>query len=435
MHLSRRTFFALAGLGAVGLAGCSNRLPAVDVTAPGFGDGASGTINVWCRSETQDGIQTMVEAFHQAQDRIRIRLTPIPAGQYVTKLATAIRGSRPPDLVDIDDINSALFFYRDVFSDITPLVDELPYKGQLSPGHLGLATREDRYYGVPFLGDFSVLFCNSELFDRAGVDLEETTGSFDGYLEASRAISALGEDISGWLYPGNATGALGFTVQPHVWAADSQLMAGDVGDQQGDILGNEPLRRTLEMMRTMWTEGLVPSGSYADDASRWYADFVDGRIGMLPCSYGSVVPNASEELLAKTEVRLLAGPDGGQAFFTGGDNFSLPNGSSNPSAAWEFVRFCLELEQQQNLPAGGFAPIRGDAATEQFAEQYPLMVPPLESIDAGYAPRTLSYSRLFNQSDGPWLEIFRRAVFDGEIDAALEEGQDGFDTVLEQGDA
>lgn len=421
--------------GVAALSGCGGVLEPADVTAPGFGEGGEGTVTVWCRANTQDGIQEMVQAFHDSQDRIRIALTPVPDSQYVTKLATAIRGGRPPDLVDIDCINSALFIHRDAFTDLTPLIEELPFRDELSPGHLELAEQDGRWYGAPFLGDFSVLWCNTELFERAGVDLEEATGSFDGYMEAARRITALGDDVWGWQYPGNAAGALGFTVQPHIWAAGEHLITGEIGSQQGHIAENQSLRRTLQMQAGLWEEGLVPPGSHADDASRWYADYVAGRIGMLPCSYGNIVSNASQEVLDRTEVRLLAGPDGGEAFFTGGDSFSMPNGGANPSAAWEFVTFCLQVEQQSRLPVGGFTPIRADAATEEFQAEFPHAVAPLRDLELGYAPLTLAYNRLYNQPDGPWLELFREAVFENSLDAALEEAQDSFDLILAQGDA
>lgn len=438
MRISRRRFLtggvSLAGMAA--LAGCGGVLEEPDVTAEGFGENASGSINVWCRDgNIGQSVQSMVDAFHEAQDRIQVSLTPVPNSQYVTKLATAIRGGRPPDLVDIDCIYSALFIHRDAFTDLTPLVEELPYRDELSPGHLGLSTMDGRYYGVPFLGDFSVLWCNLELFDRAGLDVAETTGSFEGYLEAARAISALDEDTWGWQYPGNASGALGFTVQPHIWATGRDMISGEIGGQTGDIVGNDPLRSTLEMMRTFWEEGLVPPGSHADDASQWYADYTAGRIGMMPISYGAVVPNSSKELMEHTEVRLLSGPDGGTSFFSGGDNFAMPNGGANPSAAWEFVKFCLDIDQQANFPAVGYTPVRSDVVTDEFREQFPHAIPPLEDFGAGYAPLSLAYNRIYNQPDGPWLEMFRRAVFEGELDAALENAQSRYDLILAQGEA
>ncbi|MFI6423780.1 ABC transporter substrate-binding protein [Promicromonospora sp. NPDC050880] len=437
MELTRRQLLTLAGSATVAaaLAGCGGTLRPADVEAPGFGENASGTLNLWCRSDTVNGTQAVVDAFHRAQDRIRVQVTPIQNGQYVTKLATAIRGGRVPDVIDIDDIYSTLFAYRGAFTDLTPLIEDLGIGDALSPGHLALSTKDGRHYGLPFIGDFSVLFCNTELFDRAGLDVEEHTADFDGILEAARAITALDDDVYGWSFPGNASGALGFTVQPHVWATDRDLIAGDVGSQRGDVAGNEALRRTLDLERTLWAEQLVPPGSFSDDASRWSADYTAGRLGMFPAGYGVVVPNADPALLERTRVVMLPGPDGGRAFFDGGDNLCMPNGARNPSAAWEFMKFAVSVEQQSRMPKGFYSPVRSDVVTPEFARENPFVLPPLEAIDRGYAPTTLAYNLIYNQQDGPWLRMFRSAVFDGEVDAAMDEAQTTYDRILRQAQA
>jgi multiple sugar transport system substrate-binding protein len=145
-----------------------------------------------------------------------------------------------------------------------------------------------------------------------------------------------------------------------------------------------------------------------------------------------VVPAGDPAFRKKIGNALLCGPDGGTAFFDGGDNMAIPRGANNPSGAWEFVKFLLDLPQQQQLPAGGYTPIRADAATPQFTQKYPLDVVQLRHIDRGYAPVTLAYNLLFNQADSPFGILFRRAVFKGDIDGAIRDGQRAFDTVLKQ---
>jgi multiple sugar transport system substrate-binding protein len=437
MTTSRRGFLRLAGLGALATAlpACSSVLPAPDTTAPGFGTSATGTVRVWCRAATQDGLTAVVERFNASQDRLLVELTPIPDVQYVTKLATAIRARDVPDLVDIDDINSLLFVFRDAFTDLTDLIAGLDYADRLSPGHLALATVGGRRYGVPYLADNSALFCNTRLFEQAGLDVDEATTDLDSLLDAARRITALGGDVRGWTFPGNATGALGFVVQPHVWAADTDLIRGEVGAQAGNVVGNDAVARMLEFYRALWVDGLVPPENFADDASRWGSDYRAGRIGMFPSNYSTVTSDADPALVAATTVRLLPGPDGGRAFFDGGDNMCIPRGATNASGAWEFVRFALDLPQQSALPEGGFTPVRTDVATPEFTAQYPLVLPPLLQQEEGYAPKTLSYNEIYNQPDGPWLTMLRRAVFDGEIEAAMAEAQQSYDRILGQGQA
>jgi len=433
MDLQRRDVLKLAGLGAAAtlLPACGATLPEPDVSSPDFGEGSTGIVRLWCRSATQTGVQVVVDRFHKAQNRLTVEVTPVLDSQYVTKLATAIRGRRVPDIVDIDDINSMLFIFRDALTDLTPLVDALPYRDALSPGHLLLATRNKRQYAVPFLADNSALFYNRELLDRAGVDPASLT-DFAGYLEAARKVRRLGPDIYGWSIAGNSPGVLGFVVQPHIWAADGRNIVGEVGAQHGSIVGNETVRRTLELYRTMWQEGLLLRANFADAATAWGSDFRANQIGLFPSNYAVAVLSADEKMRSRTGVALLAGPDGGKAFFDGGDNFAIPRGAQNPSGSWQFAKFALDLAQQAILPTGGYTPVRSDVATAKFRRAFPQAVAPLHQLNRGYAPQTLAYNLLFNQPDSPFIAMFRRAVFDGDIDGALRAGQRGFDQTLKQ---
>jgi multiple sugar transport system substrate-binding protein len=433
MALRRRDFLELVGLGALGtlLPACGTTLPEPDVTAEGFGEGATGTVRLWCRAATQAGIQVVVDRFNAAQNRLRVDVTPVLESQYVTKLATAIRGRRVPDIVDLDDINSMLFIYRDALTELTPLIHALPYRDVLSPGHLLLATRNGRQYAVPFLADNSALFYNRELLERAGVD-PASLSSFDGYLEAARKVRRLGPDIYGWSIAGNSPGVLGFVVQPHIWAADARTVTGEVGGQRGDIVGNETVRRTLELYRTLWQEDLLPRANFADAATAWGSEFRANQIGLFPSNYAVAVLSADEQMRNRTGVVLMSGPDRGQAFFDGGDNLGIPRGARNASGAWEFAKFALDLAQQSALPTGGYTPVRSDVVTEEFRRRYPQAVAPLAQLDRGYAPPTLAYNLLFNQPDSPFIAMFRQAVFGGDVDGALAAGQAGFDQILEQ---
>jgi len=433
MALRRRDVLKLAGIGALGavLPACGSQLPEPNVSAAGFGEGATGTVRLWCRAATQAGVQVTVDRFHKIQNRIRVEVTPVLDSQFVTKLATAIRGRQVPDIVDIDDINSMLFLYRDALTDLTPLIEALPFRDAISPGHLGLAARNDRYYAVPYLADTSAMFYNEQLLERAKVD-PETLTDFDGYLEAARRVRKLGSDIYGWSIAANSPGILGFVVQPHVWAADSRTIVGAVGSQRAAVADNKEVRRTLELYRTLWREELVPRANFADTGTAWGSDFRAGKVGLLPANYSVSVLSADKEAQARTSVKLLAGPDGGSAFFDGGDNLCIPRGAQNASGAWEFAKFALDVEQQSSLPTGGFTPVRSDVATPGFRKSYPQAVAPLDRIDRGYAPPTLAYNLLFNQPDSPWIAMFRQAVFDGDIDGALETGQQGFQRILDQ---
>ena len=421
-----------SGTGAAALAACAGTLPPVDTTANGFGEDATGSVTVWCRAATQTAIQAAAESFNAVHDELEVRVLPIPDAQYVTKLATSIRGASVPDIVDFDLINCPLFSVREAFADITELVEALPFRDALSVGHMGLAEYEDRIYGIPFIGDYSTLFANTDLLARAELDLEEVSSSLESLMEACQALKRDLPETAPWTFPGNASGAMGFTIQPMIWAADTDLIAGELGDQSGNVAGNDVVEAVLEFHRQLWVDDLVPQRAFVEDGSQWGHDYRSGEVVFFPGAYGSAVAEADEEFRPSSQNVLLPGPTGGRATFSGGDNMCLLNGARNPSGAWMFMRHTLELDVQRALPDSGYMPIRSDSADAAFAESYEQAVLPVTHLDEGYVPSTLAYNLLYNPSTSPWLAMIRRAVFDGDVPGAMAEAQSEYDRILTQ---
>lgn len=210
------------------------------------------------------------------------------------------------------------------------------------------------------------------------------------------------------------------------------MIEGEVGCQSANVVDNEAVRATLELYRTLWDEDLIAQSAFSDTGAAWGSGFRDGKVGLLPSNYAVAVLQGDDASQARTGVTLLSGAEGGSAFFDGGDNLCIPRGAENASGAWQFATFALALEQQSQLPVGGYTPVRADAATPEFRSAFPQAVAPLDAIERGYAPPTLGYNLLFNQPDSPFIEMFRQAVFDGDVDGALRSGQDGFDRILKQ---
>lgn len=418
---------------AVAAAGCASSAPAVKVGGAGFGDDATGVVQFWDRNTTSPFGQLLVNRFNATHKHLKVVLTPVQDTQYVTKLATAIRAGQPPDLVGIDDINSQLFIYHKAFLDLTRLVKSLPERNKLSPGAMRLTTENGHYYGTPYVADMSVLWYNKSLFRRAGLNPSKPPASYAEILRDARKITALGHGIYGFAFAGQCEGCLGFTILPDIWAAGKHLLYGQPGHQRAFIKGNVPLRQTLTFYRELWADHLADPQSRVETGTTWGDNFLAGKIGMMPLAYG---PIAAAPAKFKSQIGMapLPAPNGGAtATFDGGANFGIPNGSHNPSGAWEFIKFALQKEQQSLAPEGGFEPIRSDVNTAHFRAKFPFASAMLDGAARGYAPKTIVYNTTFNQPGGPWLNMFTEAVFDGNVTAAIRAGQGGFTTAINLG--
>jgi multiple sugar transport system substrate-binding protein len=422
---------AAAGLAvALSLAGCGSAGRPVNVTAPGFGNDATGTVVFWARSDTITAATPLVKEFNASHPHLKVVMDSIQDTQAVTELATAIRGHAAPDVVDLNDIYMPIFTQLDAFMNLTSAFRKLSYARSLSPGHLALATYDQRVYGVPYLADLSVLWINKTLFRRAGLNPDQPPRNFAQILTDARKINALGHGISGFSFAGDCSGCLGFTALPNIWAAGSNVIRGPLDHQTAEVAGSPSVTALLKLYSTLWKEHLAPASDLTDTGATWGVDFAAGKVGIFPGGFGTVINEVPASKRSQFADVALPGPDGGYATFDGGDDLAIPEGAKNASGAWEFMKWVLQIKQQDQLPAFGYTPVRSDALTPAFERANPLDAVALRALAHGVAPATTAYNSIFNQAGGPWLSMFDTAVFGGQIKPAMTAAQQGFDQLL-----
>lgn len=429
-----RVLLAACAAALLAAAGCtSSGSPATAVQSSSFGVNAKGTVTFWARTVSKDLAQKLVTEFNASHKNLQVKLTLTSITNDVTSLATSIRAGDPPDVVGLNDIDVPTFTREGAFMDLTQYINKLPYKGALSPGHVGLATYQGKEYGVPYWADLSVLWYNKQLFQRAGLDPASPPTTYAQILADAQKINKLGHGVNGFTFAGDCQGCLGFTVQPGVWADGTHLTNGGVGSQTANISGNQPLVSALTLYRNLWTQKLVPDNDRTDNGPTWGEDFAAGKIGIMPGGYGQVVnlvkPNQLGTEFLDTP---LPGSNGGYSTFDGGDDFVIPTAAKNPSGAWEFIQWVLQTQQQELFPAVGATPVRTDVLTPDFSAKNPQDAVALKALAKGYAPVTLVYDQMFNQASGPWFQMFSTAVYGGNMNAALQQGQSGLTRLLQQ---
>jgi multiple sugar transport system substrate-binding protein len=435
MKLFNRRVLAGAAVVTVLAAGCSSS-GSTNSAAPQsstFGTNATGTVQFWARTVSKTLAQKLVSEFNASHKDLQVKLTLTSINDDVTTLATSIRAGNPPDVVGLNDIDVPTFTRNGSFLDLTAQVNKLSYKSALSPGHMGLAAYQGKQYGVPYWGDLSVLWYNKQLFQQAGLDPSKPPTTYAEILSDAQAINKLGNGIHGFTFAGDCQGCLGFTMQPGIWADGSHLMNGDISSQTANITGNTALINALTLYRNIWTQHLAPDNVRTDNGPTWGQDFAAGKIGIMPGGYGQLTGLAKpSQLGTKFMDTPLPGANGDYSTFDGGDDFVIPTAAKNASGAWEFIQWVLQTEQQTQYPDLGATPIRTDVLTPAFSAAHPYDAVALKALAKGYAPPTLVYDQMFNQAGGPWFQMFTSAVYDGNMNLALQQGQSGLTRLLQQ---
>src|SRR5687768_15044826 len=141
----------------------------------------------------------------------------------VPKIAQAIASGDVPDLMGMDLIYAPQFASAGQLEDITDLIGADAGTATASPGHIAVATWDNRLYGVPLYADVSVLFWNKGLFRQAGLDPERPPTNLAEIREMSHAITGIGPGIYGYYLPGNCAGCNIFTFAPYMWASGATI--------------------------------------------------------------------------------------------------------------------------------------------------------------------------------------------------------------------
>ena len=245
-------------------------------------------------------------------------------------------------------------------------------------------------------------------------------------------INALGHGISGFSFAGDCQGCLGFTMLPSLWAAGQHLITGPLGSQKANVTGDGPLKTMLAAYQTIWAKHLAPAADQTQNGLTWGKDFEAGKVGILPGDYGFAAAFTTPAQHAEfADAPLPAVNGGGFSTFDGGDDFVIPAGAPNASGAWEFIQWALQSHQQASYPSQGMTPIRSDVLTPSFAATNPYDAVALQALAKGSVEYTLAYDAVFNEPGSPWFKMFEEAVYSGNVNAGIQQGQTGVQSTLD----
>jgi multiple sugar transport system substrate-binding protein len=399
-----------------------------------FGVNATGTVQFWARDATDAVPNGLVKEFNATHPNLKIVLHLTSPNDDTSQLSAAIRAGDPPDLVGLNDIDVPEFEHEGALLNITKYVNALSFKSALSPGHLALATVGSQYYGVPYLGDFSVLWYNTKLFKEAGIAGPPTTfAAIASDAKKITALSTASKPVYGLSFAGDCQGCLGFVMLPDIWASGQHLLIGPLGKQTANITNNKPLAALLGVYQQIWADKEAPADDQTQNGTTWGQDFGKGNIGMLPGDYGFFNTFVKEGLPTSSfaDAPLPSENGGHGSTFDGGDDFVIPAGAKNASGAWEVAQWFLAKAQQTQYPGLGDSPVRNDIVTPAFLAKYPYEKVPIQTLKYGSVEYTLAYDQVFNEPGSPWLKMFDEAVYSGNVAQGIKVGQSGIQSTLD----
>ena len=367
------------------------------------------TITFWHNftASNIDTMQRLVDRFHSSQDQVRVNL--VYQGNYddiLNKLLASFGTGDLPALVVEGEITTRLLVDSGQTAPVQRFVDDEGYDlSDFLPRAIEYYTVEGDLQCVPLNVSVNLLYYNKAPFRQAGLDPDRPPRTLDELRDVSQRLVV--RDASGNL----ARAGIALEIGP--WYVENLLvMHGDLYADKANgreapatqvLFDNQSMRQFFRWWRDMLRDGLAINVGRNPTGADHFIAVASGRAVMAIGSSGAL--RSIFDALASGQaqgveigVAPMPGLEGSIAGPPPGDGCIWMIGSrpeSEQEAAWTFLKWLLEPEQQAEWFAGsGFIAIRKSAydlpAARQAMENYPGFRVAVEGLERGPAkPETL----------------------------------------------
>jgi sn-glycerol 3-phosphate transport system substrate-binding protein len=366
----------------------------------------------------QEALQNIINQFEAAHSDITIETQY--QGNYddaFTKLKATPKGQLP-DMMQIYDIGTRWAIDSGLTLKMQDFIDRDKYDiSDYEPNILAYYTLDGVLHSMPFNCSSPVLVYNKEALAKAGLDYKKAFATMDDCLATAKVLKAAGLEVGG------SFTNYSWVTEQLVGIQGQDLLDNGNGrkSRATKVIANQALLNILTKMKTVTAD---PSNkNWGKGTGESKNQFATGTVGYILDSC-SVYVNISSAAQGKFSVgfapvpKVNAGDKGGVSV-GGGSLWLMDNGNKKQAdAAWEFIKFATNAQQQGEFSIGtGYLPIRKSATNLPFYQDYLKNVNP-ELIVAIEALRSSTPA-----SAGSVMAVFPKArvIVENEVEKMLND--------------
>jgi multiple sugar transport system substrate-binding protein len=421
----RRRFLrgALAAAVLVPLAGsmasCAGGVSPVESAKAGPAVGstpADGVVEIWAEGGEGEKLPEIVKEFEQANPNVKIKVTQVPADNFVAKMTAAIASGTVPDLTyAFSEVQPGLLATKG----FDPVPEGVVDKKDFFENVWALSVVDGQAYGVPWYAYARGTFYRKDLLKNAGLTPPTTWDEYTAYAKAMKA--------QGVAHP------VALTISYDSYTAwDLEVLSHQIGGglinayRTKWTINDSKNVKALEYWASFFKDGYAsPDGPAFLDKVPWFTKGDSSSIfefGPFIISWFTDAngPGWNDMHLEYSENP--AGPGGEKAAGFGGASWRVPSDAKNKDASWKFVRYMSEPSSQvrwykifSDLPAVQSAwedPVLADA---------PMLQAVRRSISHGVSSPNVPTWNQVGQAIGKQMERVARGTATAQ--EALDEAQ------------
>jgi ABC-type glycerol-3-phosphate transport system substrate-binding protein len=294
------------------------------------------TITVWDYYGEATPVKPLIEPFMAAHPNITIKYEALDWDTTLEKLNVVLTGGSPPDVVTVDMTWIPKFASLGAFTDLKPLsggmLNGVAWDQAYTPGALKAITYNSQIIAALYDFDVYALYYRSDLFEQKGLQVPTT---WDELMTVAKSLHEgdlyyyeFDADTfhgSQWIYENGGT----------LLSPDNTTVVFNSPEAVGGITFDASLL----------TEGVAID--WTSDQGERIQGVKDGRIAMFSDGpyYMGIMKSAAPEMAGQWRVALH--PYNKQpGSYLGGTGLAIPASSTQKEAAWEFIQYAMQVENQ-----------------------------------------------------------------------------------------
>jgi multiple sugar transport system substrate-binding protein len=220
------------------------------------GDSSQITLNIWGFEGETEFFPELIKQFEADNPGIKVQLTEIPEGDYVTKIDTALLAGEGPDIAFV---YVPRWLKAGKFLALDSAIEE--FKVPFNDFNQGAITRDCVFEGKVYcFGTYTgaiLMLYNKDIFDAAGVAYPSPNvpWSMQEYFNATLAVTTQSDTIEGRIWGGDAV--------PYTWYMDWRTHISDDGRTIDGYVNDDATIAAYQLIADMRTAGSAMSNADA----------------------------------------------------------------------------------------------------------------------------------------------------------------------------
>ena len=317
----------------------------------GGGDDASadGSVTIefaqWWEPELPEGeLRALMDTFESENPGIKVELLSGPYASTKEQVVAGAATGTMSDVVGLDGAWVSDFAKQGALADLSTLMKDADY----DDSELASTIKVDgKTQMIPVVNFVYPLFTNDDLLAKAGITAPPSTRT--EFETAAKAVTALGDNTSGWVLPlsSEAPNGIQNDVMSWVWSSGGTMLK----DGKPDVT-NDDVTSAVEYIKGLNDDGVIAPGSATMKEQDKVEEFTNGRVGMMidSLSHIDLIRTSNPDL--KFSISAIPAEDGfsgerGIPYASWGIGVSAS--SKHPAESWKLVQFLMSEKTNSEL--------------------------------------------------------------------------------------